>query len=1040
MKKLLQSLFLLLFVAAQAMAQVTQDRTVTGKVTAMEDGLPLPGVSVKVAGTKFGTTTGTDGDFTLNIPAGTTSLVFTYIGYASQTVAFRSGSTLNIVMVLDSKQLGEVVVTALGLERQKSEVGYAATTLTNKSIVQAAPVNVANGLQGKVSGLNITSLNSGVFESVKINLRGIRSLTGNNNPLLLLDGVPADISYLSSINPNDVENVTVLKGASGAALYGPDARNGVIVLTTRKGSKGDKPVIAFSHATQLQQISFFPKFQTKFGSGGYGEYTSYENWSYGPAFDGSQVQLGQVLPDGSVQKVAYSSTNERQDFFNTGVTMQNSISFAAKDFFISVQDANIGGIVPDDKNRRTGIRMNTSKEYGKFKANFNSNYIQQNYSVFDDGAMENYQIAAGVGNNEGLMNLIFNTPGQIPITKYKDFKNDPYAQYNTYFNDYGINPYFALDNWRKEGKAEDLLTNIDLNLKATDWLSFTYRAGLTSKSVNERYSSKGEFPTQFGLDRGFSLIQGAIEERSYKNTRLSSEAFANFTRNINDDFKLNAVLGTYLRQNDVRDTRVGAANLVVTELFNVGNRTGELSGASPRSRSRLFSIYGSAGVGYKGWANLEVTGRQDKTSLLGLNNNTFFYPGVSGSLVLTEAIGALKNKNTVSYLKLRGAWNKTGNADIDPYLLAATFSQPAGFPFGSLPGYTANNTTYDANLEPEFIESLEAGVEAGFLDGRINLEATYFNQNNDNQIIPISVSSATGYTRANVNAASFINKGIELDLKLTPLVKLGGVNIEFRANATLSDSEIKSVYAGLDELAIGGFTTAANYAIKGYPAFVIKATDYLRDPQGRIIVNATTGFPTTDPITKQYGRTLPKWILGLNPSASWKGLSFSTLLEYKGGHYAYHGIGSDMAWTGVSAATAQNNRERFVMPNSSINTGTAEAPVYVANTNVAVGNTNDFFIGAFNNTATNFLTSAAAWRLREASLSFAVPQKFLARQGVVKGLNVAVTGRNLFLWVPKTNEFQDPDFNFTNENTSGISDSQINPPTRIFGGNVTITF
>ncbi|MBC7915139.1 MAG: TonB-dependent receptor, partial [Pyrinomonadaceae bacterium] len=598
----------------------------------------------------------------------------------------------------------------------------------------------------------------------------------------------------------------------------------------------------------------------------------------------------------------------------------------------------------------------------------------------------------------------------------------------------------ALDNWRKEGKREDLLTNLDLNLKATDWLNITYRAGLTSKSINERNSSKGELPTQGGLDRGFSLIQGAIQERSYKNTRLSSEAFATFNKAINEDFKVNGNLGTYLRQNDIRDTRVGASNLVVTELFNVGNRTGELSGTSPRSRSRLFSLYASAGVGYKGWANLEVTGRQDKTSLLGLNNNTFFYPGVSGSLVLTEAIGALKNKNTVSYLKLRGAWNKTGNADINPYLLAATFSQPLGFPFGSLPGYTANNTTYDANLEPEFIETIEAGIEAGFLDGRINLEATYYNQNNDNQIIPISVSSATGYTSANVNAASFINKGIELDLKLTPLVKLGGVNIEFRANATLSDSEIKSVYEGLNELAIGGFVAAGNFAIKGSPAFVIKATDYLRDPQGRIIVNATTGFPTTDPNTKTYGRTLPKWILGLNPSASWKGISFSTLLEYKGGHYAYHGIGSDMAWTGVSAATAQNNRERFVMPNSSINTGTAEAPVYVANTSVAVSNTNDFFIGAFNNTASNFLTSAAAWRLREASLGFAVPQRFLAKQGVIKGMNIALTGRNLFLWVPKTNEFQDPDFNFTSENTAGISDSQINPPTRIFGGNVTITF
>jgi len=1048
MKKLLQSLFVLLFFASTAIAQ---ERTITGTVTSADDKLPIPGVSVRVKGTQSGTVTDASGKYSVRVPAGSTVIDFSYIGYTAQSRTIGSASTLNVSLVSDSKALSEVVVTALGITRQKKDLGYAATNVTSKEITQAKAVNAVNGLQGKVSGMNITTTNSGVFENVKINLRGIRSLTGNNNPLLLLDGVQSDINYLSSINPNDIESVNVLKGSAGAALYGPDARNGVIVVTTKKGSRDDKPVITLSNSTQFTNISFFPKFQEKFGSGGGGEYIPYENWSWGPALDGSTVELGHQLPDGTTQTTDYSAKNDRKKFFNTGVTIQNDVSFASKDFYLSFQDANIKGIVPDDKNRRTGIRLNTSKEYGRFKVAVNTNYSQQNYNVFDDAAMGGYNAANNVGLNGGLMNLIFNTPVQVPLTSYKDFLGDKFSTYNNYFNDYGLNPYFAIDNWRKNGKREDFLTNVEMNFKAADWLNFTYRAAITNQTINERRSSKGEIPNAFGLSRSFKLIPGAIEERSFKNTRLSSEAFASANKDLGSDFKLSAILGTYYRQDEARDTRIGASSLVVPELFNVENRVGQLTGSSPYRRSRLLGFYGSVGLNYKGWANIEVTGRNDETSVLSLNNNSFFYPGVNGAVVLTDAIEALKNNKVLSYLKLRSAWNKTGNADISPYLLAATFSQPAGFPFGTLPGYTANNTTYDANLKPEFIRSFEVGAEAGFINGRINIEATYFNQKMTDQIIPINVSATTGYTSAFVNAASFVNKGVELDLKLTPLVDLGDVRVNFRANATYNENNVTSVYSGLDEVLIGGYVNASNYVVKDNPAFVIKATDYVRDPQGRVIVDRNTGLPTQDPTAKIFGQTMPKWILGFNPSVSWKGLNVSALFEYKTGNYAYHNIGPDMAWTGVGYATASNNRQPFIFPNSSIANADGS---YSPNTNVTINNSENFYTGVYRTVGTNFLTSAASWRLREVAIGYEIPVKVLGNQKVIKGLSVALTGRNLALWLPKSNIYTDPDFTYTDTNTSfgvgssgtasnnrnGISDSTINPPTRTFGGNITITF
>lgn len=1035
MRKLLM-LFSVLFLCTTLVQ--AQQRQISGKVTD-KTGEPISGATIQVKGSNTGTSAASDGSFNISAKTGD-DLVISAVNYGEITVKVGSGSSVGSVS-LDAKEsaLTEVVVTALGVQRQRKDLGYATAKVSNAEVNKAAPINIANGLQGKVSGLNITSINNGVFADVKINLRGIRSLTGNNNPMLLLDGVPVGLGYLASLNPNDIQDVSILKGSSGAAVYGPDARNGVIIVTTKRGTRGN-PIITLNHTTQLERISFFPKMQNQFGSGGGGEYIPYENWSWGPAFDGTLRPLGKPLPDGDQQMVTYSAKpNEKKKFFNTGLTIQNDVSFSAKDFYLSIQDANIKGIVPDDQNRRTGIRMNVSKEYGRFKAQVNTNYIQQNYDIFDNNQMSNYYTAQNVGLNDGLMNLIFSTPGQVPITSYKDFVNNKYATYNNYYNDYGINPYFALDNWRQKGKNDNLITNIDLSLKATNWLSLTYRAAATINNFNASSTSKGELINDFGRARSFTDVPGAVFESSTRSSRLSSEFFASANKTFND-FKVGIIAGTYFRQTDAEATNVSASNLVVPELFNVGNLIGNLGGSSSTSRTRMLSYYGTANINYKGWINLELTGRTDGVSVLGIGNNRFFYPGANASLVLSDAISSIKNSNLISYLKVRGGINKTGNADINPYQLQPTYSGASGgFPFGTLPGYTANNTAYDPNLKPEFVTNSEIGVELGLLKNRINIEAAYFNQDCTDQIIQINSSPATGYTGLFTNAASFVNRGFELDLRLTPLVNFRKGNIDLKLNGTYNTSEITSIYEGLDELQIGGFVFASNNAVVGSPAFIWSATDYLRDDQGRVIVDPVSGEPTQDPVNKKYGRTLPLWIVGINPSVNWNGLSLSVVGEYRGGHYAYHNIGPDMAWTGVSAQTGKNNRERFVFPNSSI-PDPGRPGSYIPNTSVTVADPNNFYTTVFRDVATNFLTSAASWRIREVALSYDIPTKIFARQNIVKAVTITLNARNLFLWVPKANEFTDPDFNFTSGNTSGVNTSQINPPTRIFGANVNIRF
>jgi len=1048
MRKIL-CLLLTFLISNALMAQ----RAIQGKVVDTQ-GNPVSFATVSESGTNNTVQADANGSFIIRV-AENARLEVSATGYTSLTVA-ASASLNSIVLTRAEGNLQEVVVTALGIRRQAKELGYATTRVSNADLTQGKPVGLQQGLTGKVSGLNIVTTNSGVFDDPRINLRGIRSLTGNNQPLLVVDGIPTPLIFMNSMNPNDVQDINILKGASAAALYGPDGVNGVFIITTRKGTRAN-PIISVSNATTLARVSYMPKMQFVFGSGsdediyGNGLYDPIENQQYGSRFDGTMVPLGPVLEDGDQQMVRYSPLKkEKNKFWNNGMTVQNDVSFSTQDFYMSFQNVLTKGVMPGDERKRTNFRVNASKEYKRFRAGFNVNYIQDNYDMVNQGA---YVSRFASTYNGSIYFAILNTPAHVPITSYKDWRNDKYAQYGNYYNEYASNPYWIIDNHRARGKENSLLGSLDLGYTIAPWLSATFRLGSnfmfeTSKSETAPLVLS-DYADSHRSGSRYDPQPGSVSDNSSYSSRVNAEFFLNGKRDVKD-WGISYLLGTQVRQNDAKGIGVSGSNLFVPYLYNISNRAGIPGAAESNSRSRLGSVYGSLGFSYKGWANAEFTARNDWDSRLDINANSFFYPGMNASLVLSDALPYLQDHAFISYAKLRGSVSKSGNVNLGLYQLEATFSQGGGFPYNNLGGFTANNTKPDRGIKPEFVNAKEVGFELGFLDNRINLDATYFHQNNTNQILTVQQSSYTGYPFRIANTADFVNYGVEMDLRLTPLVKLGEGRLNLNLNATYNNNEIKSLFTGIDELSIGGSgnfaqsgassPSVSNFAIVGQPAYVFKLTDYKRDPMGRVIVDRVTGNPQVNDSLVTRGRSLPLWLIGVNPNFTWKGLYIGMTWDYKGGHYAYSQLGTDMDFTGTSARSVMYDRQRFVFPNSVYWDGSK----YVENTDIQVqtGGKN-FFTNASTNASvgTNYFFSASTWKLRELSINYDLPFSWIGNGKAIKKFNIGVVGRNLLMFLPETNQWTDPEFNYTSAgNTFGLSSTFQTPPTRSFGGTITLTF
>src|SRR2546428_3573556 len=434
--------FLVLFFSLLALNVSAQQKKISGTVTAKSDGLPIPGVSVQVKGTSLGAQTDVDGKFTISVDEGAT-ISFAYLGFKTKDAKVGGSTVLNVALEADQQLLNEVVVTALGIKRQSRELGTSTATVSAAEITATKSTNIINGLTAKVAGLQINTVNNGVNPETRVVLRGNRSMTGNNQALIVLDGVPVPSSVLNTLNPEDVDNISILKGASAAALYGSDATNGALVVTTKKGSK--TPKFTYSNSTQFENISFFPKLQEKFGLGSDEwdqVYTSYENQQYGPAFDGSLVPIGTKTADGSTQQITYiARPDERKNFFDTGSSIQNNFSISTGDeksaLYVSYQNVSNKNVVPKDKFNRNTFRLNASKEFGKFTAGFNSSF-----------SVNNVDATANADRNNSVYWNVVNTSVLVPLTQYKDWRNDPYANPNGYYNEYYYNPYFVIDNNR----------------------------------------------------------------------------------------------------------------------------------------------------------------------------------------------------------------------------------------------------------------------------------------------------------------------------------------------------------------------------------------------------------------------------------------------------------------------------------------------------------------------------------------------------------------------------------------------------------------
>lgn len=1036
MKKLVLSLFILCAITVAAFAQ---DRTVTGTVKASEDGLPIPGASVKVKeASAVGITTGADGKFSLKVPANAKTLVFSYLGYTTAEVAISANNVVNVSLASDAKTLDQVVVTAGGVNIKVREQGNQSTTVKAKELTQAKAFNVASALSGKVAGLQVNAVSSGVNPSVRLVLRGNRSLLGNNQALVVVDNVIVPSSILGNLNPEDVEDIQVLNGAGAAALYGSDASNGALIITTKTGKKG-VTTIKVGQTTSLETVAFLPKTQKTYGSGTGPDdiptYTPYENQQYGPKFDGSMRTIGKPLADGSIQTVPYSyNKKEGKDaFWETGVNNQTDFSLSSGDdkgsYYFSSQYFDQKGTVPGDKFNRFTLRLNGSRDLTKnFNFAFNANYVQNRYDLGPSGsAFEN----------------VLMTPGQIPLTRYSDWKNDKFASPDGYFNEYYDNPYFTLGNNRSLTRNDYLTGNVQLKWSPIKPLSLLFRVSMSTRNVSTKsWSDKYTFSDYTLANRSFANYTGSVNDGSSYETQLNPEFQAQYIKKLGKDFSINAILGGSVRDNISKGVSASSSVMVVPGLYNVSNTTGNVFGGESNSRVRQVGVYADARLGFRNYLYLHVTGRNDWRSVLAPEFQSLFYPAADISFIATDALAFLKKSKTINSLKLRGGVSKVGLVNLGAYRLTPTFSQQYGYPYAGVPGFGVGNAIVSPSIKPEVTTSFEAGFDLQMFKSRVNFTLTAYQSNTVDQTVSVGIPAATGFTSYLTNTGEVQNKGFETSLRLVPVRTASGLEVTVGGNYTYNQNKVLSISNDQSFISLGTFGTANIVAEVGKSFPLLKGTTYNKDSQGRVIVDRITGMPSATTTTSELGITEPRHRLGLDMAVEYKGFRLATVFEYRTGHVIYTGASTGFDFSGAGIRTTYFNRERFVVPNSSYLDPVSNT--YVANTNITTRTGGvDFWTNGPSNTGVNanYTYSAAFWKMRELSLSYELPKSVLSHVKFVKGAIVSVQGRNLFLWAPKSNLYTDPEYSAfdSNSNAIGFTSLSQTPPGRFYGMTLSLT-
>ncbi|MDW8848556.1 SusC/RagA family TonB-linked outer membrane protein [Flavobacterium sp. MMLR14_040] len=1021
---------------------------------------PVIGASVNIKGTTHGAQTDFDGKFYFQtgqkFPY---SLVVSYMGYKQTEVVVNSNSVV-IELTQQENALSEVVVTALGITKEKKSLGYTTQSLKNKDLSDTKETNFLNSMTGKLAGVRITN-SQGDMGSSRIIIRGETSIGGNNQPLFVVDGVPVDNTQFSSsggtsasrdfknaiadLNPNDIETLTVLKGPNAAALYGSRAAHGVVLITTKSGKNQKGLGISFSTGITISQVATLPSFQNTFGQGSNGKF-SYVDGKGGGINDGVDESWGpkmdgRLIPQFNSNGVAVpfvAHPNNVKDFFNTGITYENSVSVAKSDeksdFRLGINNQKQTGIVPNSEVNKTNFTINSNYQISEsIKVGVTGNYIVTDAPALPGGPSGNR--AAGVM----LQFLWFGR--QVDINA---LRNNRDVNWN---NSYYSNPYWNAYYNTTSQQRNRLIGDIHLDAKLAEGLNFRFRTGV------DYYNDRRKYEIKYGTN---GTPFGSYAEDAYTVNEQNTEGIFTYTKKLNDDFSVDALAGFNIRNHSDANNYQKAPRLAVPDLYTLTNSRDPLTSSNNLSRLRVYSAYASAQFGYKNYAFLNVTARNDWSSTLPSNNRSYFYPSFNGSFVISDAFN-LKS-NTLDLLKIRGGWSEVGN-DADPYQLSTVYNFQTAF--DGNPIQTSSQKKLNENLKPETTRSTELGLEASFWKNRLHFDFAYYNTNSFDQILEIKTTAASGYTSQLINAGKINNRGIEIQLDGTPVqTENFKWNIAANYSRNVSKVEILDYEGSIKNYTIGSSGGVDVLASVGQAYGALYGTAYERDANGNIVVGAN-GLPKADPTKRVLGHYTPDYLAGVTNTLTYKNLELSFLVDASVGGEIFSGTNRTGTYTGVLAETlpgrdaANGGLNYYVATTGTTNTKTlvsgGNAPsgaviyddgmifkgVYADGTpNTSVLSAQEYYKASYN-ISEAYIYSSTFVKLREIKLAYNFNKKFARKLGL-DGASITAVGRNL-LFIYKDVPNIDPETAFNTGNAQGLESLSL-PTTRNFSLNVNLKF
>lgn len=1036
-------LVIMFIIAATVQITSAQEKIISGIVSDVSG--VLPGVSVIIEGTSKGVETDFDGKYTIEASPGDV-LVFRYLGFKTTNTTVGTSNTINVILEEGGEVLDEIVVTAFGIKREEKALGYSVQSIKGEAMTEARESNLTNAISGKIAGVQVTGTSGSVGASSRIVLRGNSSITGNNEPLYVVDGLPiSNRSFgdagsgggvdlpngASDLNPDDIESITVLKGPNAAALYGLRAGNGVIVITTKKGDANKRFSISVNTNVTMSNPLLLPDYQNSYGQGGTSNFFNYVNGASGGVGDGVDQSWGPAL-DAGLEFVQWDSqlTNNGnptpwishpdnvKDFLDTGLNISNNVSVSSGGFRLSIGNSDQKGMMPFTELKKFSVGLSGALQLGeKLKASVSLNYINQN--------SDNLPIT-GYDSENAFQQFIWSAR-QVNFSDLKDWRSFPLAPIGTaaegtplnWNHNFQNNPYWVLQTNTNTFEKDRLIGNVGLTSQLTDDLTFSMKYGIDSFSLlDTKRQAMGSASAQ----------NGSYKERQIRSEEVNASFLLNYDKDFTEDFGFSLSFGGNHMHRTYDKVSGELPSLELPNLYNLSNlQTGATAEQENRhTYQQINSLYAYGQFSYKDMVFLDFTTRNDWSSILPVANNSFLYPSVTGSALLSDIFPALK-ENKINFLKLRGSWAKVGSTGaLDPYSLNQTYKlNISGFGNqASIP-----NRQYNPNLKAEIVTSIEFGIDAKMFNNRLRLSATYYDAQSEDLLLPIQVTAASGFTNVWDNIADMSNKGIELQLGGT-LIKKEDFSFDIDLNFAKNNNKVTSL-GNLDTYVLGGQWDLSIEARPGQPYGSLIGRDFERTTSGDVIYE--NGLPKIDSSQKIIGNIAPDWTGGANFSIRYKDFDFSSLIDAK--------IGGDVhsmtyTWGRFSGTLAETlrGRETGIVGNGVMSDGNGG---FVAN-NVVVSAKSFNQASYSNNIESSSVFDASYVKLRQVSIGYTLPQKFIEKS-ILKSLKFSIVGRNLAI-LYKNAPHIDPETGFSSSNGNQGQEFGQSPSARNIGFNINMRF